>query len=433
MNVLVYPSGTEIGLEIGRSLQFSKHFHAIGLNSTHDHSEIIFNDMIYDSPTVYQKEALRKKICEVVKERNIKIIIPSHDEIIVFFSEIKIEGVVFIVPDLTLSNILRYKSSVYQQFVKCQFIPKVFEVSRIKKTDFPLFLRPNRGQGSSGAKKILNFDDLNNIDESNVVITEYLPGEEYTVDCFSTLNGKLLFVSSRKRDRIRSGISVRVIEVAVEEFRELSEIINERLCPKGAWFFQCKRDTQGKIKLMEVANRIAGSVGYQRIKGINLVIATLFNALGYPVLISEFTYFPEFVYERAFSHEIKVSCNFSSVYVDFDDTLLLEGNEIHYELVGMLYGLKLNRNMKIILISKHDGNLFGLLEKYKLHFLFDKIIHLSHDKEKVHYIEEEDFIFVDDSFSERIEVQKKFPKSVCFGPESICFIRGMLQKNSSDK
>ena len=46
------------------------------------------------------------------------------------------------------------------------------------------------------------------------IVCEYLPGEEYTVDCFSDREHGLLFAGARVRRRTRNGISVNTAPVA---------------------------------------------------------------------------------------------------------------------------------------------------------------------------------------------------------------------------
>ncbi|HTB48507.1 MAG TPA: carbamoylphosphate synthase large subunit short form, partial [Verrucomicrobiae bacterium] len=51
-NVLVFPCGSEIGLEIYKSLSHSTHFNIFGGSSTADHGEFVYENYIGDLPTV---------------------------------------------------------------------------------------------------------------------------------------------------------------------------------------------------------------------------------------------------------------------------------------------------------------------------------------------------------------------------------------------
>jgi len=112
----------------------------------------------------------------------------------------------------------------------------------------------------------------------------------------------------------------------------------------------------------------------------------------YPVLL-----------DRALKNKYKKSIDFDSVYIDFDDTILL-GDQINSQAIQFLYCC-VSRGIEIILITRHAGDLQNTLKKYRLHNLFDKVIHLTKNEKKSSVISHKNAIFIDDSFSERMDVQ----------------------------
>ena len=67
-------------------------------------------------------------------------------------------------------------------------MPKWFEkIEDVADTDYPLFLKPDDGQGAKGVCLVSNRTELLNVLNSNknLVICENLPGDEFTVDCFT--------------------------------------------------------------------------------------------------------------------------------------------------------------------------------------------------------------------------------------------------------
>ena len=80
---------------------------------------------------------------------------------------------------------------------------------------FPAFEKPREGQGAVGARMITDSHDMVKIDFSNNIVTEYLPGEECTVDCLTDRHGILRYVSPRSRNRILAGMSVRGSNIAL--------------------------------------------------------------------------------------------------------------------------------------------------------------------------------------------------------------------------
>ena len=85
------------------------------------------------------------------------------------------------------------------------------------------------------------------------IVTNYLPGREYTVDCLSQRGRGLLFAGGRERVRTRAGISMSSHHVDRPEFAEYAQAVSSRLEFHGAWFFQLKEDDAGRLVLLEVA------------------------------------------------------------------------------------------------------------------------------------------------------------------------------------
>ena len=51
-NILIFPCGSEIALELKRALGFSVHFKLFGASSIHDHGEYVFENYIHGLPFV---------------------------------------------------------------------------------------------------------------------------------------------------------------------------------------------------------------------------------------------------------------------------------------------------------------------------------------------------------------------------------------------
>ena len=127
---------------------------------------------------------------------------------------------------------------------------------------------------------------------------------------------------------------------------------------------------------------------------------SVYNAIDIPVKIIVNNACVEM--DRALSNEYCVDYEFDYVYVDLDDTLVIDG-VVNYKLVGALYSY-LNQGKKIILLTKHAGNLDDTLRRYRLSGIFDETYHLAADDDKFNYIKSNRSIFIDDSFAERARV-----------------------------
>jgi NADPH:quinone reductase-like Zn-dependent oxidoreductase len=88
-NVLVFPCGSEIGLEIVKSLRKTIHFKIFGASSVDDHGRFVCKNYIENVPYV-EDENFIKKINEIVKKHKIDFIFPAHDSVVLNWLKIKI-------------------------------------------------------------------------------------------------------------------------------------------------------------------------------------------------------------------------------------------------------------------------------------------------------------------------------------------------------
>lgn len=402
-NVLVFPCGSEIALEVYRSLKHSIHFNLIGANSVDDHGRFVFENYIDGLPFI---EAENFIVClkEIIEKYKIDIIYPAMDSVITKLKSFENElGCLVIGSDLETTKICLSKELTYQRLENVILTPKTYSFTDIK--SFPVFVKPKIGYGSRGAKKILTnemlLSHLNEYPDS--IITEFMPGEEYTVDCFTDKNGKLRFCGARHRKRISNGISVNTIPVddCQHEFSDIANKLNENLKFRGAWFLQLKRNEQNDLVLLEIASRLGGSSSLYRNKGVNFAQLSLFDAMGYEVEIIENNYKIEL--DRALDNKYKLDIEYNEVFIDFDDCLLLENRYYNTNLMKFIFCC-INKNIKLTILSRHKGDLNKRLEELKIKSLFDRVIHIKQNDLKSDYIDNLNSIFIDDSFAERKNV-----------------------------
>ena len=285
-------------------------------------------------------------------------------------------------------------------------VPDVFDREELSSDSFPVFVKPEKGQGSQRAHVITDLRDLNYFMDKydDLLITEYLPFEEYTVDCFSDREEGLKFCRGRRRRRTRDGISTNSYSVweRQDEFHEIAKRINERFSFHGAWFYQVKLDKSGKLKLLEVGPRIAGTMGTHRAAGVNFPLLSLYEHEREMVEVRPSI--DEIELDRSFVNRYKHQLSFSTIYVDYDDTLLLR-EEVNIDIVRLIYQC-INKDKNIVLITKHDGDIEKSLQSHRLGGLFDEVIHIRKNQKKYKFMKDDDSIFIDDSFNERREVEK---------------------------
>lgn len=404
--LLIFPAGTEIAFEILNALKYSKFVEIYGGTSADDHAEFVYKKLIKGFPYINDPGFLAF-LNRVIDENRIECIYPAHDSASVFFSEhqAEIHAQVIIAEPFT-TTVCRSKAETYRYLSEFSFIPTTYS-SPEEVEQYPVFVKPSIGQGSNGARKIENRRELKEALEADreLVICEYLPGMEYTSDCFTDRNGNLLVCKFRDRERIRSGIAVRSrsLECPAEVAR-IAEELNTRFHFKGAWFFQVKLDSSGHYKLLEISPRIPGTMGLSRNSGINFPMLTLFVFWGYDVSVIENCY--DIMLDRAFYSAYRVGIEYDHIYLDFDDTVTLD-DTVNPEVMRFIYQA-VNRGKQIHLLSRHAGDL--IQDLHRLHIdrgLFAEVIVLAGEEEKWEYIQEKKAIFIDDSFAERKKVKEK--------------------------
>ena len=414
-NILVFPCGSEIALEVYRAVNHSTHFNLIGANSIEDHGQFVFENYIGDLPFITSPDFL-EKFRQVIRDNRIDAVYPAMDAVIELLkSNEDFLGCKVVSSPIETTQICLSKSKTYKVLENVVKVPKTFIANElvIAGKPFPVFAKPDIGYGSRGAKKISSVEDLKaHLDlYPSCILSEFLPGKEYTVDCFSSHNGELLFAAARERCRIMNGISVNTkpVKESAEEFEEFAKKINSAIKFSGAWFFQVKRDKNGELTLLEVASRFGGSSSLFRAQGINFALMSLFDAFDIPVSILRNSY--NVIMDRALDNKYKLDLKYSEVFVDFDDCIYLEKQFVNDALMAFLYRC-VNKGIKVSLLSRHDdeklGKLDELLDKLRIRQVFDRIIHLDPSQKKIDFIDNTDSIFIDDSFAERKAIANKF-------------------------
>lgn len=407
--VLVYPCGTEIGLEIYRAVSNSIHFEVYGGSSSYDHGRFVYKKHIDNLPFITDHSTAEeiRSFNDAIASYGFDYVYPAMDGVITVFSKFSdCLTPIIVAPSYDTTRITRSKKKTYEMFKKLVPTPKVYE-SWEDVTEFPVFMKPDVGQGSSGTILIKDRATLENQakKQDGKLVLEYLPGEEFTIDCFTNEEGKLVYAKGRGRRRIKGGISVNAVFCENPEFQRIAEIINAQLKQKGAWFFQLKEACDGRLKLLEIASRIAGTSAITRCIGVNLPLLTLNIFHGQSidsVLLNEYP----IELDRALGNRYKVEIPYDKVYVDYDDTLIVDG-KVNLQMVCFLYQC-INQNKNIILLTKHDGSLEEELKKYRIAGLFDQVVHIRREEEKRNYIESQNAIFIDDSYNERRMVKEQY-------------------------
>jgi hypothetical protein len=402
-SVLVFPGGTEIGLEVWRSLRYCKEFSLYSAGAdVSNHAPYVFKKN-FIVPDVHEPNWVAT-LSSIVRKHNIDYVFPAHDDVVLALAQNsgKIPAEIVSSP-LKTCSVCRSKSETYTLFKDLLPMPRIFGTpSDIDR--FPVFVKPDIGQGSQSASKVENLRTLLVLLKNNpaLAVFEYLPGKEYTIDCFTDRRKGLLFCSGRERIRVRAGISMssRLANAKTAAiFRKTANTISKELEFHGAWFFQMKANAEGVLELLEVAPRISGTAALARVLGANLALLSIYEKEGRDIEIMLNKCDAQI--DRALVNRYRHNLKYSKVYVDLDDTLVIQ-NKINSHLVQFLYQ-SLNEGCKVILITKtiHVGGFQAALKQFRLESFFDEIVALPPNASKADFIDPQGSIFIDDSFNER--------------------------------
>lgn len=392
-------------MELHDALSTCVNVRVYGVSSVDRHGEYVFKNYISGLPLISQGNCI-DEINKIIKEKAIDVIIPTHDDIVVFLCENKDRINAKIVnSDLKTALVCRDKAETYKVFSKYSFCPANYD----NLNNLPVFIKPRKSQGSVGAKLIRNCEEVpGNISLEDYVICEYLGGEELTVDCFTDKNGNLQAIIPRSRQRTIAGVSSHSrIEPLSEEIAYIAQSINKELAFCGMWYFQVKKANDGNYKLLEISARCAGTMCMSRAVGVNMPLLSVYATMGYDTRVTQGSYSIEM--DRMFISRYKTDIEYNTVYVDLDDTIIIDG-KVHLPMLRFLYQC-VNEGKRIVLVTRHSADhedtVEEILRKHRISTdLFDEIKELSFDEKKYKVIDDTNSIFIDNAYAERSLVSK---------------------------
>ena len=406
-NVLIFGGGSYSASQVYFALKDSLRYRPILASSNDNHSTFICKnakiDLPYDSSPNFVSELNR-----VIRENGIEFIIPTHDTAALRLRENEdlIEAIIVCSP-LETTKMCRYKSMTYECLKEFDFVPTTY-LPNEGNFVYPLFAKDDVGQGGKNSHLINSEEDLLKLNSKiNYVYCEYLPGEEITIDCFTDRNGRLLFCQPRTRARILNGISARTENlVLTDEIKNIVESISSKIKFRGYWFIQCKKDRNGKYKLLEIATRFAGTFGLSKNLDVNLPLLALQDFSDVDVSVSPNNY--HIIADKSYIDRYLLDYEYERVYIDFDDTIVFERERYNIDVIRFIYQC-LNMKKQIYLITKHEFDIFETMKKVRLNKeIFDEIVIVPKDRFKWEYMEKGiPAIFIDNAYNERMLVKRE--------------------------
>lgn len=256
-----------------------------------------------------------KAICE--KEK-ITTLIPQYgDELVPLSSNISLFnnlGVkAIITSDTHKLGIANNKADLYDYFSGDSFIPQYRHAATLKEIESAIFelgypakaicMKPASSEGGKGFRIVSN-EKLDILSERpstakiswkilksqleqynklpDIIIMEYLPGTEYSVDCVCK-DGRTIICIPRQRVETSMGVAVKSIIEKNDEIIDISKGIIKALNLSYNINLQFKYSSNGKPKLIEINPRVSGSLVANLGAGINMLEVSLKLAYGLPL------------------------------------------------------------------------------------------------------------------------------------------------------
>ena len=220
-------------------------------------------------------------------------------------------GIKVLVSDHEDLSVANDKGKLYQHLYNCSIPVPAFQivssfddfVNGVKELGYPakaVCIKPTVSNGSRGVRilqeSVDEFDLLFNYKPNNLyttlermksilsgkvfpelLISEYLPGDEFTVDTL-VFEGKPTLVLPRIRTKMNGGISVQGTFIKQEEIISYCTDIIRSLNLSGPIGLQVKQDERSQYRLLEINPRIQGTSVAALGLGINLPLLAVKQA-----------------------------------------------------------------------------------------------------------------------------------------------------------
>lgn len=149
--------------------------------------------------------------------------------------------------------------------------------------DFPVIVKPRRGAGSRGVARIDDRAALEALElDDGIVVQQFLPGDEYSVDVLMGQEGRAIAAVPRLRARVDSGVAIAGRTVHDDELEATAVACARAAGIVGVANVQLRRDGEGVAALLEINPRFSGAMPLTIASGVDMPSIALDLALGIP-------------------------------------------------------------------------------------------------------------------------------------------------------
>jgi carbamoyl-phosphate synthase large subunit len=224
------------------------------------------------------------EIRKIIEKEKIDLIMPTSGFDILPLSlhrDILSEmGVVCYFSDYPVVKVCDSKYKFYTK-IEGKFPLAAFSLHHNVGQDYPVIVKPIYGKGSRDTYICRSEATVIHImgRHENMLVCEYLPGKEYTIDVLSDLHGRPLCAVPRERIETKAGISSKGKVLKDKKMENLCKSLAKYLGLKGPSCMQMKEDKDGVLKFIEVNPRMGGGTIMTALSGVNIphLILKLYN------------------------------------------------------------------------------------------------------------------------------------------------------------
>ena len=151
----------------------------------------------------------------------------------------------------------------------------------VRSWEFPVLVKPRTGAGGRGVRVVETREEFLALPrDPAMLVQEYLPGAEYSVDVLVAQDGTFLAAVPRERLKVDSGVAVACRTVRDPELEAAARAVAERIGVTGVANVQFRRDRAGRPRLMEVNARFPGTMPLSVAAGVDMPSLALEDLVG---------------------------------------------------------------------------------------------------------------------------------------------------------
>lgn len=277
MKILITSLGSNTAIGVIKSLKLAFPSITIIGCDTNEQSECngsLFAD-IFEQICQADDKNYMSSLIQLTNKYNIDCIIPIHDREIEIIAMNKLffkEETMILANDSDTIELCSDKVKCCHFLNEILSIPKIYE--KLSQVELPAIMKEVKGVGSTTIQII---DSPNKIPENipnGMMIQEFITGQEYTVDCYSSYFSGDFKCAVRKRKEVKNGMSIKGEIVSHPTIEKLCEKIHQTFDYKGVSNIQFIENDKG-IYFIEINPRFAGGGTLTYKNGFNIPVIAI--------------------------------------------------------------------------------------------------------------------------------------------------------------